>query len=67
MALLLLEDPDSGVMIGGIDQRRTKNGVGRQKTVPVGTGKTQRMEAAGAVSAIVMEVRFFFISLVCLE
>jgi ABC-type molybdate transport system substrate-binding protein len=67
MGLLLLNDPGGDQDWGGIDQRRTKNGVGRQKTVPVGTGKTQRMEAAGAVSAIVSGVRFFFISLVCLE
>jgi hypothetical protein len=47
---------------GGIYQRRTKNGTGRsKKTVPRGTVKTQRMETAGAISAIDEEVRFFFI------
>ena len=52
---------------GGIYQRRTKNGIGRRKkTVPFGTAKTQRMEAAGAVSAIDEEVRFFIIFL-CLS
>ena len=55
---------DSG---GGIYQRRTKNGIGRRKkTVPFGTAKTQRMEAAGAVSAIDDEVRFLIIFL-CLS
>jgi len=50
-----------------IYQRRTKNGIGRRKkTVALGTVKTQRVEAAGAVSAIVEGVRFFFISL-CLR
>ncbi|MEY2836434.1 MAG: hypothetical protein RLZZ557_2096 [Bacteroidota bacterium] len=55
---------------GGIYQRRTKNGTGRsKKTVPRGTVKTQRMETAGAISAIDEEVRFFFIfpSLSCKE
>jgi len=43
-------------------QRRTKKGVGRlKKTVPQGTVKTQRVEAAMAVSAIDGEVRFLFI------
>jgi hypothetical protein len=52
---------------GGIYQRRTKNGIGRRKkTVPFGTAKTQRMEAAGAVSAIDEEVRFLIIFL-CLS
>jgi len=52
---------------GGIYQRRTKNGIGRRKkTVPFGTAKTQRMEAAGAVSAIDDEVRFLIIFL-CLS
>jgi hypothetical protein len=47
---------------GGIYQRRTRNGTGRsKKTVPRGTVKTQRMEKAGAISAIDEEVRFFFI------
>jgi len=47
---------------GGIYQRRTKNGIGRYiKTVAWGTAKTQRMEAAVAVSAIDEKVRFFFI------
>lgn len=47
---------------GGIYQRRTKNGIGRYiKTVACGTAKTQRMEAADAVSAIDEKVRFFFI------
>ena len=51
----------------GIYQRRTKNGIGRRKkTVPFGTAKTQRMEAAGAVSAIDDEVRFLIIFL-CLS
>jgi len=46
---------------GGIYQRRTRNGTGRsKKTVPRGTVKTQRMEKAGAISAIDEEVRFFF-------
>jgi len=49
---------------GGIYQRRTKNGIGRlKKTVPAGTAKTQRMETTGVASAIVKEVRFFFIFL----
>jgi len=55
---------------GGIYQRRTKNGIGRhKKTVPFGTAKTQRMEAAGAVSAIDEEVRFLiiFLCLTCKE
>jgi hypothetical protein len=55
---------------GGIYQRRTRNGTGRsKKTVPRGTVKTQRMEKAGAISAIDEEVRFFFIfpSLSCKE
>lgn len=54
-------------LLGGIYQRRTKNGIGRRKkTVPYGTAKTQRMEAAGAVSAIEEGVRFLIIFL-CLS
>jgi len=54
--------------LGGSEyQRRTKNGIGRRKkTVALGTVKTQRVEAACAVSAIVEGVRFFFIFL-CLR